>query len=420
MSKSHLDAALAGEAWSLSGVVFGLTHLSDDERRPLFEERAPIEIREEIDTLMRPCPYRDERFGRSMNISALAQVARHLDAVVEDVARFRATLPPVLPTWDDLCLVAMDQLCRPAVYLLDHRSRSGPIPADLAVGYKLAIGYTTPIRKLLTLEARGQPPEVSVESLQGLIREERLLVGAREVCAAPMSMVTRVSDVLVNGVPSARGEVEPRRQRIALALTLQFRVGVVWGLFDLAAERRLLVEQLGSERLKPRNAFSARMLAERLVELEQPPGGDAEGILPSGLSPSATKRLQAVRRSFVEGDRAPADAATAIDTALGYDDSSIALTDPEARGLFAHNFVAYLRARQTFIAVLGELEMVLRQELEFPPEVPFDVTGAILPMSRCLRWFEMITGYRIRPSPASSAELLLRNHHRTITLPVPE
>lgn len=421
-----IAAALDGKPWSLAGVIGGFEDWTDDECRPLHEGRAPVMLREGVPMVLRRCPYRDERHQRWMNVSALDQISHHLAAVEADIALFRAEMPRESPTWDDLASIVMDQTAQPALHMLERRLRCGRIPAQLAVGFKVAVGYSKPVRDLLELDLRGEGRAVSVEAFMAFVREGRHLVGAREVCAGPTNMVIRVTEALLAPPAPASGRLNPTRHPIARALALQTAVGIAWRLFDVAVERQLLLSDLGRDSLGPRTPYLRRVLDERIAALGAAPGASpashasAGPKLPGSLSLDARERLTMAMTAAMSNDDSDPPLARALDVLLDHDDGAIRLMDGSFRGIFARRFASYLRARCAFVGTVIDLEFDIRRAMGFPLGVPVDLTQAVFPVSRALRWFELVSGHRFRTGDSPLADLTMRNQHRSVRLPLPE
>lgn len=124
-------------------------------------------------------------------------ITDHLDAVLANVTAYRAHLPARPASWDVLYRALLDQLAQGAVFVLRHPGAR--LPAHLSVGYKVAAGYQVPVRELLELELLGRAPPPTVEHLLAYVRGRASLVGKREVCAAPMVMVARVTAAMLEG-----------------------------------------------------------------------------------------------------------------------------------------------------------------------------------------------------------------------------
>jgi hypothetical protein len=409
LAHEALDAALRGEAWSLASVIHGFEGYRDDDGRPVFELRAPAGVKEGVPMHMRRCPYADERAQRWINVSALAQVTDHLDAVLVDVAALHAA-QPAAAGWERLCVAVMDQLAQPAVHLLRAaRPRRAPLPARLSVGYKVSVGYLTPVRDLLTLSARGAAREASLASFLAFLDEGRYLLGTREVCAGPPNLLARVSAAMLGG-GEAVAAAPPARVAIARALALQLQVGLVWRLFDRDIERRLLLGEVGWQSLRPRNAFLTRKLAERRAELEAAPAVTDRLALPDALDELTRARLRAALagRPHADGDGVVALAERLLDGGEG----AILLEEPVARARFARLFARYLVAYRVFVDALHALERDLRAHVGVGLDAPVKLDASVFPTPRALGWFELVLGYRLGGPGAS----VLRNQHREVAV----
>ena len=419
-----LAAALSDKPWSLAGILGDFESSSDDEGRPLYEGRAPVRLREGVPMVMRQCPYPDARHERRMNVSALEQILAHLTAVERDIATFRSATPDEAPSWSALTRIVFDQTALPAIYLLERRSLSEPIPARLAVSYKVAVGYSKPVVDLLELDLRGEALPVSVEGFMAFVQKGRYLVGAREVCAAPTNVVERVTAALLAPCVPSNDALSPVRRPVASALALQIALGIAWRLFDRAVEGQLLLRDLGPERLHPRNGYLRRILGERMIELGTDPGalpgetGAARPRLPADLSPRVHEHLvTAMAAAMGEADSEPPVTA-AFDALLDDGDGAIRLTDLSVRVRLARRFAGYLRARRVFLRTLIELEFDIRRTLGFPLDVPVAFDHSVFPISRALKWFELVSGYRFRTSETQLEGFVMRNQHRSVPLPL--
>ena len=415
--RSDLDNALDGKPWSFAGVVFGLEHIRDDEGRPISERRAPSVVKDGVPMELRSCPYSDERRGQPMNMSALTQVKQHLEAVLEEVAQFRAMSPEGNPTWAEVFAAVIDQLAGPARYLLETRARRGAVPAQCAVGHKLAAGYFDVLRKLLLREALGDRRPVSVKNLLTFVKEQRSLIGASEVCAGPPKLIVRVSDVLVNGMPTGAVALPLERVSIARLLSLHVQVGIAWELFDLESEKRFLIDEIGRAHIRPRNAFIERKLDERIDELSRGAGsiGVALPELPETLATDARKRLETVLQEPCENG-SYARASEVIGQLLSYSDGAVELTLPSADAVVAASFARYLVTFREFVCVQCAIEQELRTRLGFTVEASIKLHPTVLPKPKGLDWYEVVVGHSLRSDLAPSARWTLGNHHRKASI----
>ena len=402
------------DPWSLAGMINNFETICDTEGRPVFEGRAPVGVKEKVPMVMRKCPYPDERQGRMMNVSALNQITEHLDAALENIASYRLTLPSTVTSWDFFYRAILDQLGQAALYIL----RNKPVlPVQLSVTYKVATGYQVPLRELLNLELSRQAPVPTVANLLDYVKQRKALVGKREVCAAPMSMVTKVTEVLYDGLPDQKTKARPERVAVAQALMLQTWLGIVWRRFDLAAERQLLLEDLGPATLFPRTPYLKRLLADRLGEIEQSEVVDYFE-LPHLLPPDLRQSLRRTMAFLEGGQELCGETVSLIQSLMEHDDAVVVMSDLTRRPVFAQRFVAYLKAYRSFVAHFEAIEIDLRQRLGFPTEPPVLLDPSFFPSPRALKWFELVSGHLIRPNPEVSGGLMFQNQHRSIPIPL--
>jgi len=414
--RSDLDDALDGKPWSFAGVVFGLERIIDDEGRPVSERRAPSSVKDGVEIELRSCPYPDERLGQPMNASALAQLTRHLDSVLAEVARFRAMGPRGTPTWAEVFEAVIDQLVSPARYLLEKRDRRGPVPAQSAVGHKLAAGYFGVLRNLLVREALGDHYPVSVESLLAFVKKQRALIGASEVCAGPPKMITRVSDILIHGMPDSPFCLPLERASMARLFCLQVQVGIAWEAFDLESERRLLVDEIGRDHMRARNLFLKHKLDMRLDELgraetaEVPPAK-----LPETLPRESRERLRQVLRAPCE-DGSYERASASIGELFACGDGAMDVTLPRADAVVGTSFAKYLVTFREFVRAQWALERELRKLLGFAVDAPVHLHATALPKPKGLGWYEAIVGHSVRSEPSPNSGWILGNRLRTASI----
>lgn len=417
-----LDAALSARPWSMIGLVNGFESFVDEERRPLFERRAPVGIREGVPMVVKACPYQDERYGRAMNISALEQIIAYLPDSESDIASFRKLLPQGPPSWPRFSLAVMDQMAQPAVYSLLNQNRSGPVPTRMAVGFKVAVGYSKPTWDLLELDLIGQGREPTIDTLIEIVHERRFFVGAREVCAGPTNMVVRVAEALMRGEDENAAPANPMRLTIAEALTMQLQLGIAWRIFDRYVERRMLLQDLGRSRLHPRTPYLVRTLDERFAEYDQasqPFAGDGRASIP-GLSvlPSELRAPIEAAIEITEGKR-PHNAAMVnlFEALLGDEEGAMKLLDRTLDHVLAHRFAELMAGYRAFATAHCALELRIRESLGWQGNEGIRLDSSIFPRSRTLNWFELMLGYRLRYGDNPLDDLKLRCMNRTVPLP---
>lgn len=417
--RSELEAALSGEPWAVSGVVFGLHVIRDDEGRPVHERRAPSAVKRGVPMELRGCPYDDERHGVLMNVSALAQITRHLGAVTEDAGTFRSTISGA-ERWDPMLMTVMDQLASPAIHLLRLRDPHGPVPAAKAVAHKVAAGYFGALHRLLLAEGRGDRGPVSAAAFLEYVRAERILVGPSEACAGPPHMIARLTELLVHGMVHGSPRTlapDETRQVLARGLGNQVHLGVAWELFDDRMEREFFRRWHLPGRLRLRNAFIGQKLdarASALTRSEGAPADRAARALPTSLGADA---LEPIRRVLSDGElhgEANAAAVRAIDELLAQGEGAIQLVDASLRPELARSIAHYLGVYRAFVAALWSIERELRERLGFSREAPMKLHAVILPIPRCLDWYTAVLGHRLECPPGGSGAVTLRNHRRVV------
>jgi hypothetical protein len=390
MSKS-LMAALSNGAWSVSAVVFDLNDMLDDEGRPISERRADAAVRAGVEMDMRPCPYAGIRHGKLMNLSALAQITHYYNPVMAEIAAFRRQSGGAL-SWDDILACVVDQLSGPAIYLLQHRSDHGPVPARMAVGHKLAAGYFGVMRSLHERLALGASLPVTVDAFLHLVDETGALVGASEACAGSPPMIRKATTALVEGNFDHPAELDPLRIEMARCLALQVQTGIFWDLYD-EVHLWSLVRGEFRDHLHPCNSFLLHEFdsAHHSLDTLAPPRplGDR---LPQALDPQLRARLAEALNDAADPQALEEDVRTATaelkepGNPIGYDGDAAPL---------ALRVANYLNAHRLFEAELSRLELELRKLLGFPPETAIHLGAAVFPMPRALHWYELILGRKL-------------------------
>jgi hypothetical protein len=435
---SELDAALSSRPWSVSGLLYDLAAAFDDEGRPLGERRAPSAAKKNVPLELVPCPYDDERRGLPMNSSALEQIERHFSAALGRVAQFHelrriaeADEPerPDEPQWQGVLETVLDSLSGPAQFLLEAREASRRVPAALAVGHKLAAGYFGVVRQLLVEQALGTRRPVSVDALLSFVRERRLLMGDREVCAGPPKLIARATQVLLHGGdrPPPSGGSSMRNSRVALAkgLARQMGLGIAWELFDRCAEVDWL-DTFAEHRLRPRTAFLQERINVRRAELRDAlPEATFEAAVravPQSLGAARRDVLTRVFGAYASGvaGGGDGDEEPLCQLLLKLEPTASRGFEPSyasARGRLCSTLVPYLRAYRELVGAQYELEAALRRALDYSSEVPLRLGGWLLPASRTLGWFQMALGRTVECSPGSPARLFVCHGEERLELP---
>jgi hypothetical protein len=410
----ELALALQGEAWAVNRVIFGLTDVRDDEDRPLNERRAPALARQRVPTDMRACPYHDERKGEPMNVSALAQATRHLDAVVSDLTRFRSMLPED-GGWDPTLTTVLDALSAPGLFLLRNPQASG-VPAQLAVSHKVAAGFYAALRRLLELEVR-EAVAVSPEGFLEFVRRERLLIGPREACAGPPNMIRRLTEVIMR---RAAPHAEPDEPRIAIASALgaQVQLGVAWSIYDQAAEQAFFQDWLASSRLQPKNDFVRRKLAERGRDLGEStrPAQPWHAVLALPRSLPA-EWAEPIRLSVTGGHLDAPTKSVALDAICGVlaaHDGAVQLASSDLVRPFASRMADYLTTYRAFARAFWHVEHALRSRLGVAVQGPLELHGSVFGKARTLEWHSAVSGHGLATTPYDGCPVVLRNQHRAV------
>lgn len=389
MSKSLVDA-LGENAWSVSAVVFDLNDMLDDEGRPISERRADAAVRAGVKMEMRECPYAGIRQGKLMNVSALVQISHYFNPVMTEIAAFRHQAGGANATWADILACVIDQLSRPAIYLLQQRSAHGPVPAQMAVGHKLAAGFFGVMRGLHERLALGASLPVTSDTFLNLVDEMGALVGASEACAGSPQMIQKASIALVEGNSSSQLlELERRRVEMARCLALQVQLGIFWDLYDRVHLWSLIRGEF-REHLIPCNSFLSRKLegARNEVDALESPRPNST-VLPDALDAQLRGKLADALRDVADPQALEEDFRTA--TELLNEPGSAIFYDGEAAP-FALRVANYLNTRRLIVAELSRLELELRGHLGFSSDTPIRLGTAVFPKPQALPWYEFILG----------------------------
>lgn len=415
---TEIDAALNGGPWALSGLLYMELPL-DDEGRPLAERRAPSAVKQSVEIELRTCPYPDERRGAPMNVSALAQITRHLDAAISDIAAFRQLANDENPTWFDMLTTVVDQLAGPAVFMLRARDPHCRIPAIRAVGHKLAAGYSGVVRRLVRGRALGEQLVVSAQTFLEIAHRSGALLGASEACAGPSRLIERVTEVFLRPLEDVPPLDDEARLLIARGLAKQIALGVAWELFDSAIERELLLDRGLVARMTPRNPFMERRLATRVEELtnaEELAGVEnAEQALPTNIDPDDLETLRGRMQSAGQPHALEEDAAShAFEELIARGEGGMLCEDRSDRAQLACRLGAYLPVYSGFLSLLWRLETALRTQLELSTDSPMKLNKMILPSPRALGWWEAVLGHRVESTAAFHPQVVVRNHRRSV------
>ncbi len=390
MSRS-LEDALNENPWSVSAIVFDLDDMLDDEGRPVSERRADAAARVGVEMEMRQCPFAGIRHDKWMNVSALAQITRYYQDILAEMAAFRRQPKGANATWEDILACIVELLAGPAIYLLQQRDRTGPVPARIAVGHKLAAGYFGVMRGLHERLAVGADIPMTVDTLLGLVDEMDALVGASEVCAGSPQMIRNATRALLEGTADDYLEIDPQRLDVARCLASQVQLGIFWRLHDNVHFWSLIRGEF-REHLAPFNKFLEQKLerAGNDMDVLAPRRPDGN-MLPEALDTQQRNKLVAALNDVADPQTLQEDFHTATEllnqpgSAIGYNG------DTE---LFAQCVANYLNTYRLFEAELSRIELELRNLLGFPSATPICLGTAVFPTAKSLPWYELILGRR--------------------------
>jgi len=391
MSKS-LEDALGEGAWSVSAIIADLNDMLDDEGRPISERRANARTRVGVEMEMRQCPFGGTRHDKWMNVSALAQVTRYYNAVLAEMAAFRRQAEGGNATWDDILAGVVDLLAGPAIYLLQQRNPQGPVPAQVAVGHKLAAGFFGVLRGLHERLALGANIPVTVDSFLNLVDEMGALVGASEVCAGSPQMIHKASTALLEGSSDHRVELDHLRIDMARCLALQVQLGIFWHLYDRVHLWSLILGEF-REHLTPCNSFLQRKIESAGNDLDAlaPPRPNS-AMLPDALDASLRHRIADALNDAADPQILEEDRRTAIEL---LNEPGSAIRYNGAAEPFALRVANYLNTYRLFVAELSRVELVLRGHLGFPSDTPIRLGAVVFPTPQALPWYELILGRRL-------------------------
>lgn len=392
MSKS-LDDALSEGAWSVSAIIADLNDMLDDEGRPISERRADAAARVDVEMEMRKCPFDGIRHDKWMNVSALTQITNYYKPVLAEMAAFRRQAKNANPTWDDIMAGVVDLLAGPAIYLLQKRNPEDKVPAQIAVGHKLAAGMFGVLCGLHERLALGDNIPISVDSFLNLVDETDALVGAAmEACAGSPLMIRKASVALLEGNAEDQIDIDPVRLDIAHNLGLQIQLGIFWQLYDRQHLWALIMGEF-KEHLVPCNQFLQRKIENETNDLDShPPPKPDSSRLPATLDPTLREQLIAALNVDVDPQMLQEDLQTATD--LLNEPGSVISYNGDSQ-TFALSVAYYLNTYRLFKTELSRLEQQLRGHLGFPLETPIQLGGVVFPTPQALPWYELILGRRL-------------------------
>ena len=392
MSKS-LENALNENAWSVSAIIADLNDMLDDEGRPISERRADVAARVGVEMEMRKCPFEGIRHDKWMNVSALVQITQYYNPVLAEMAAFRRQSGHANPTWDDIFAGVVDLLAGPTIFLLQKRNSQDKVPAQIAVGHKLAAGMFGIMNDIQKRLALGDNIPVSVDSFLNIVDETDALVGATiEACAGSPAMIRKASIALLEGSAEHQIEIDPLRLDIARALALQVKLGIFWKMYD-QQHLWLILKGEFKEQLAPCNQFLQSKIENSTNDLgtDSPPKPNSN-MLPETMDPKLHQQLIAM----LDGENDPKMLQEDLQTATNL------LNEPGSvigyngdNKIFALSVANYLNTYRLFKAELSRLEQQLREHLGFPSETPIKLGGVVFPSPQALTWYELILGRRL-------------------------
>lgn len=392
MSKSLKDA-LSQNAWSVSAVMFDLNAMHDDEGRPVSERRADAMARVDVEMEMKLCPFSDIRKDKWMNVSALEQITRYLNPVLEEMEAFRRYTKNKNASWEEILDCVIDQLASPAIYLLQQQSQ-GPVPAKVAVGHKLAAGMFGVMRGLFEQRALGNNDlPVTVDSFMKLIDDTDALVGATyEACAGSIAMIRKATTALIDGNSDNQLQLDSARLNIARGLSLQVQLGIFWHLYDRVHFWQLVRGEF-REHMVPCNTFLQNKveLAGNELDPQSPPRPDS-AWLPASLD--ALQRQNIIDALNDNADRELLEQDLVTATELLNEPGSVIGYKGDIES-FALSVASYLHTYRLFEAELSRIELELREQLNLAKETPIRLGAAVLPTPQALLWYEHILGRKL-------------------------
>ena len=391
MSKS-LEDALSEGAWSVSAVIFDLDDKLDDEGRPISERRADVATRVGVEMEMRECPFSGIRQNQLMNVSALTQITQYYNPVLAEMTAFKRQTDSENSSWNDVLEGVIDLLAGPAIYLLQQRNSQDPVPAQMAVGHKLAAGMFGVMRGLYERLALGNKFPVTVDSFLDLVDEMGSLVGASEVCAGSPQMIRKASEALLEGNFDSDVQLDPLRFDLARCLALQVQLGIFWSLYDRVHLWSLLRGEF-REHLRPCNDFLQRKIEHAEKDLnELAPSRPNGSMLPKILDPQLQQKLADALNDAADPKTLEEDVSVA--SKLLNEPGSPISYDSAVEPL-AMRIANYLNTYRLFEAELSRVELELRGHLGFPLDTPIKLGAAVFPFPQALPWYELILGRRL-------------------------
>ncbi len=198
---------------------------SDDENRPLAENKVPFEYKKDVSMQQSVCPYSDSRYmhHKPMNVSALKQITKYMSSVIGSFSFIRRfylgdqnSVEQITrnTTLLDFYKIIITGYFAPS-YLIYHSESllvDCKIPASIAVIYKAAAGLVSTAQLMLfkgiITGAYDKDTIVDPEMVFSFTDAEGLFIGAQEVCAGPPNMIMDVLEAIINGKTNEPSSIE--------------------------------------------------------------------------------------------------------------------------------------------------------------------------------------------------------------------
>lgn len=388
-----LSNALADKPWSVSALMFDIDDVLDDEGRPVSERRANVATRVGVEMEMRLCPFGGIRDGKWMNISALSQITKYYKDVMLELAAYRLAQQDESYRWQDTLACIVDLYAGPAIYLLQNRDASAPVPAKIAVYHKLAAGMFGVIKQIFERLVSGDPIPVTSDSFMQMIDDTGALVGTSEACAGSPKMIRSVVEAMMEAGAESDGIIDAQRLQLARMLSSQVQIATYWRLYDRSHLRRLLVGDFGAS-LEPSNFFLKQKLDAEIAELNKQVVHPLLNFeLLADFLDAGDRRcfVQAINDTAAMGElqedvKAAGDLLHKGNSAVRYrgDVETLAMS-------VAH----YLYAYRLFKSTLCAIELQMRDILNYSRAVPVQLGGAAFPLPRAQKWYELVLGRNV-------------------------
>ena len=193
----------------------------DEDGRPLGEGRASRHVREGVPFEHRQCPFSGSRSRHEnpMNVSAFKQLSRDWPQILGAVQGVRAAYVerhhPQALTLDHYWRIATATEVAAAFLIFRERNPTpdGRIPAFVASLNKICVGLTATCRvAALSAMMRGEDLSkvlTTAERMHETAEASGLLVGPKEVCAAPPQMIDEVLRMYFEGTSRSAPDTGP-------------------------------------------------------------------------------------------------------------------------------------------------------------------------------------------------------------------